>query len=187
MPQRIVPCINIAPSSDHSLPTLNLLFKVILRKADVLWYLGHGEMMHFSKDWWKFIQIHNTTLYIYMISMGPHLPTSTKKNYGNVALLHKLAFSTGNIQWQLRWNPWYWLMHFSKDWWKGAVVAQWIRPRTLNREVPGSNLLAVAVLPLGNALTCIFIAQSLGKDFKPNWSPGCLLISSLLNLSGQVK
>ena len=28
-------------------------------------------------------------------------------------------------------------------------MAQWIKPRTLNREVPGSNLLAV---PLGKAL-----------------------------------
>ena len=27
----------------------------------------------------------------------------------------------------------------------GAVVAQWIRPRTLNREVPSLNLLAEAV------------------------------------------
>ena len=33
----------------------------------------------------------------------------------------------------------------------GAVVAQWIRPRTLNSEVPGLNLLAAAV-PLGKAL-----------------------------------
>ena len=33
-----------------------------------------------------------------------------------------------------------------------AVVAQWIRPQTLNREVPGSNLLAAAVVPLGKAL-----------------------------------
>ena len=32
-----------------------------------------------------------------------------------------------------------------------AVVAQWIRPRTLNHEVPSSNLLAVAVVPLGKA------------------------------------
>ena len=31
-------------------------------------------------------------------------------------------------------------------------MAQWIRPRTLNREVPGSNLLAEAVVPLGKAL-----------------------------------
>ena len=34
----------------------------------------------------------------------------------------------------------------------GAVVAQWIRPQTLNREVPGSNLLAATVVPLGKAL-----------------------------------
>ena len=35
---------------------------------------------------------------------------------------------------------------------RGAVVAQWIRPRTLNREVPSSNLLAAAEVPLGKAL-----------------------------------
>ena len=34
---------------------------------------------------------------------------------------------------------------------RGADVAQWIRPRTLNREVPGSNLLAAAEVPLGKA------------------------------------
>ena len=34
----------------------------------------------------------------------------------------------------------------------GAVVAQWIRPRILNREVPGSKLLAAALVPLGKAL-----------------------------------
>ena len=35
---------------------------------------------------------------------------------------------------------------------RGAVVAQWIRPQTLDREVPGSNLLAAAVVPLGKTL-----------------------------------
>ena len=29
---------------------------------------------------------------------------------------------------------------------EGAVVAQWTRPRTLNREVSGSNLLAAVVV-----------------------------------------
>ena len=33
----------------------------------------------------------------------------------------------------------------------GAAVAQWIRPWTLNSEVPGLNLLAVAVVALGKA------------------------------------
>ena len=32
-----------------------------------------------------------------------------------------------------------------------AVVAQWIRPWTLNREVPGLNLPAAAVVPFGKA------------------------------------
>ena len=33
----------------------------------------------------------------------------------------------------------------------GAVVAQWIRQQTLKCEIPGSNLLAAAVVPLGKA------------------------------------
>ena len=31
-------------------------------------------------------------------------------------------------------------------------MAQWIRPQTRNHEVPRSNLLAAAVVPLGQAL-----------------------------------
>ena len=31
-------------------------------------------------------------------------------------------------------------------------MAKWIRPRTLNREVPGSNLLGAAAVLLGKAL-----------------------------------
>ena len=31
-------------------------------------------------------------------------------------------------------------------------MAQWIRPQSLNREVPSSNLLVAAVVPLGKAL-----------------------------------
>ena len=31
-------------------------------------------------------------------------------------------------------------------------MAQWIRPQTLNREVPGSNLLVGAIVPLDKAL-----------------------------------
>ena len=33
-----------------------------------------------------------------------------------------------------------------------AVVAKWIRPWTLNHKVPGSNLPAAAVVPLGKTL-----------------------------------
>ena len=32
-----------------------------------------------------------------------------------------------------------------------GVVAQWIRPRTLSREVPGSDFMAAAAVPLGKA------------------------------------
>ena len=31
-------------------------------------------------------------------------------------------------------------------------MAQWIRPQTLNREVPGSNMLSMAVVPLSKAI-----------------------------------
>ena len=44
-----------------------------------------------------------------------------------------------------------------------ALVAQWIRPQTLSREVPGSNLLAAAVEPLGKALYphCLVLRKGL--------------------------
>ena len=48
----------------------------------------------------------------------------------------------------------------------GVVVAQWMRPGTLNREVPGSNLLAAAVVPLGKALYPHCLVPP-GKDLKP--------------------
>ena len=59
---------------------------------------------------------------------------------------------------------------------RGAVVAQWIRPQTLNREVPGLNLLAAAVVLLGKALYPHCIVPRKGLK-----SPGCLLISNLLS------
>ena len=59
-------------------------------------------------------------------------------------------------------------------------MAQWIRPWTLNCEVPGSNLQAAAIVPLGKALCphCLVPRKGL--------KAGCLLISSLL-LSNQDK
>ena len=36
--------------------------------------------------------------------------------------------------------------------WIGVVVVQWIRPGALNREMPGPNLLAAAIVPLGKAI-----------------------------------
>ena len=53
-------------------------------------------------------------------------------------------------------------------------MAQWIRPRTLNREVIGSNLLAATVVPLDKALYPYCLVPR--KGLKPSWSPGCLLI-----------
>ena len=45
-------------------------------------------------------------------------------------------------------------------------MAKWIRPQTLSREVPGSNLLVAAVVPPW-ARHFILFAKSLGKDLKP--------------------
>ena len=44
------------------------------------------------------------------------------------------------------------VLKFNRFFNRGAVVAHWIRPQTLRREVPGSNLLALAVVSLGKTL-----------------------------------
>ena len=62
-------------------------------------------------------------------------------------------------------------------------MAQWIRPRTLNRELPGSNLLAVAVVPLGNALNPHCLVPRMG--LKNPWVPWLLAYEQLDFLSGQ--
>ena len=48
-------------------------------------------------------------------------------------------------------------------------MAQWIRPQILNCEVPGSNLLAAAVVPLGKALYphCLVPQKGLNKAVGP--------------------
>ena len=43
---------------DHSLRTLNLPFKVILRRFLGCCLMSVVRMLHFSIDWWKFIQNH---------------------------------------------------------------------------------------------------------------------------------
>ena len=47
-----------APSSDHSLLTLNLPFKVILRKFDVVFWCLYRENDARLKNGWKFIHFH---------------------------------------------------------------------------------------------------------------------------------
>ena len=47
----------IAPSSGKPLPDLNLPFKWILRRFEVVFWCRAWEC-YFLKDWWKFIQIH---------------------------------------------------------------------------------------------------------------------------------
>ena len=51
--------------------------------------------------------------------------------------------------------PIYLFINAHKHW----ILAQGIRPQTLNRQVPGSNLLAAAVVPLGKALYHCLVPQ----------------------------
>ena len=74
----------IAPSSIHSLLALNLPFKGILRKFEVFWCLEWEWSMHFSKDLWKFIQIHQLVLY-YGFKLCDI--TGTQQQWQKVALL----------------------------------------------------------------------------------------------------
>ena len=64
-------------------------------------------------------------------------------------------------------NPCIYMYH------KIAVVAPWIRPQTLNREVPGLNLLAAAVVPLDKALYPHCLVP--WKRLKAVGPHGCLL------------
>ena len=49
----------IAPSSGHTSLNFNMPFKLVIRRFEVvLWYMSGVRMLHFLKDWWKFIQIH---------------------------------------------------------------------------------------------------------------------------------
>ena len=58
-------------------------------------------------------------------------------------------------------------------------MAQWIRPRTLNRVVPGSNLLAVAVMPLGKALYIHYQVPRKGLKAKKPLAPWLLIYKPL--------
>ena len=58
-------------------------------------------------------------------------------------------------------------------------MAQWIRAQTLNHEVPGSNLLAAAVVPFGNDIYPHCLAPMKGfKAIGP--LVACLLASAFL-------
>ena len=63
-------------------------------------------------------------------------------------------------------------------------MAQWIKPRTLNGEVHGSNLLETAVSAHGQGTLSSLPSPS--ERTYSRWSPGCLLISSFLSYSGQL-
>ena len=60
-------------------------------------------------------------------------------------------------------------------------MAQLIRSRTLNCEVPGSNLLAATVVPLGKAFYFHCLVPKKGLEAVGSLHC-CLLISSLLSL-----
>ena len=64
-------------------------------------------------------------------------------------------------------------------------MAQWIISQTLNREVPGSNLLAAAVVPLGKALYPHCLVPR--KGLKAVGSLVASLYKAVCFLSGQVK
>ena len=67
-------------------------------------------------------------------------------------------------------------------------MAQWIRPRTFNGEVPGSNLLAAGGLPLGKSIYphCIFPLKGL-KALGPLVANYKQLALNAFLVSGQVK
>ena len=48
----------IAPSSGHISLNFNMPFKLILRSFEVVFWDSGVRMLHFLKDWWIFIQIH---------------------------------------------------------------------------------------------------------------------------------
>ena len=52
--------MHIAPSSGHISWNFNMPFKLILRRFEVVFIIliSGVRMLHFLKDWWKFIQIH---------------------------------------------------------------------------------------------------------------------------------
>ena len=67
-------------------------------------------------------------------------------------------------------------------------MAQWIRPRILSREFPGSNLLAAAVyiVSLDKALYPHCLVPR--KGLENRWSPGHVLISMCFpSIYSQVK
>ena len=47
-----------APSSGHISLNFNMPFKLILRRFWGCFLMSGVRMLHFLKDWWKFIQIH---------------------------------------------------------------------------------------------------------------------------------
>ena len=63
-------------------------------------------------------------------------------------------------------------------------MARWIRQRTLNREVPGSNLLAMALVLLGKALYSYCLVPRKGLKAV---GPLVACLQAACFLSGQVK
>ena len=48
----------IAPSSGHTSFNFNMPFKLILRRCEVVFLMSGVKILHFLKDWWKSIPIH---------------------------------------------------------------------------------------------------------------------------------
>ena len=79
----------ITPSSDCILVTFSLPIKVILRRFEVILWCLDVRMVHFSNNWWKFIQIHqyctmHMALFINTMTMHWVMKESTHSNVGFV-------------------------------------------------------------------------------------------------------
>ena len=96
-------CTWIASSSIWSLLTVNLPFKVILRMFEVLFWCLEWECRTFSKDWWKFIQTHQTYTMALCTTLKQvyykNCPNSTFTNKSMVLSLTFFAMISMQCEW----------------------------------------------------------------------------------------
>ena len=71
----------IAPSRGHILFNLNMPFKIILLRRLRLFYdVWSEEMLHFLKDLWKFIQIHQYYIGLLWLEENLRLKVKPSRN-----------------------------------------------------------------------------------------------------------
>ena len=71
----------IAPSSGEPLPNLDLPFKWILRRFEVVILMSGVRMLHFLKDWWKFVQIHQSYTMALNLYIRVEIDSNNISNY----------------------------------------------------------------------------------------------------------